>query len=86
MDERRLDVTGSGAQFPDATGHAKPAVDELAFVFDTGDESVIHTTFTYHREADTWHWTIEIDRGAEHSTFASVSLTRQQPPNPALQP
>jgi len=72
-----LDVTGSGAQFPEATGHAKPAVDELAFVFDTGDESVIHTTFTYDREADTWHWLIEIDRGAKHSTFASVSLTRQ---------
>ena len=72
-----LDVTGSGAQFPEATGYAEPADDELAFVFDTGDDSVIHTTFTYDRESDAWHWLIEIDRGAKHSIFARVSLTRQ---------
>jgi hypothetical protein len=72
-----LDVTGSGAHFPEATGYAEPAVDALAFVFDTGDATVIHTTFTYDQEADTWHWLIEIDRGAKQSTFASVSLTKQ---------
>ncbi len=72
-----LDVTGSGAQFPEATGYAEPAVDELAFDFAIGDDSSIHTTFTYDRESDAWHWLIEIERGAEHSTFAQVSLTRQ---------
>ena len=72
-----LDVTGSGAQFPEGTGYAEPAVDELAFVFDTGDDSAIHTTFTYDRESDVWHWLIEIERGAKHSTFARVSLTRR---------
>ena len=72
-----LDVTGSGARFPDATGYAEPAGDKLAFVFDTGDESVINTTFTYDREADEWHWLIEIDQSAKRSTFARVSLTRQ---------
>lgn len=72
-----LDVTGSGGQFPEATGHAEPAVDELAFVFDTGDGSIIHTTFTYDRESDVWHWLIEIDRGAKRTTFARVTLTRQ---------
>jgi len=72
-----LDVTGSGAKFPDATGYAKPAADELAFVFDTGNDSTIHTTFTYDRELDTWHWLIDIDRGGELSTFARVSLAKQ---------
>ncbi len=72
-----LDVTGSGARFPEGTGYAEPAIDELVFVFDTGDDSAIHTTFTYDRESDVWHWLIEIDRGAKHSTFARVSLTRQ---------
>jgi len=72
-----LDVTGSGAQFPEGTGYAEPAIDEMALVFDTGDESAIHTTFTYDRESDVRHWLIEIDRGAKRSTFARVSLTRQ---------
>ena len=72
-----LDVTGSGARFPDATGYAEPAVDKLAFDFDIGDDSAIHTTFTYNRESDTWHWLIVIERGAKLSTFARVSLTRQ---------
>jgi hypothetical protein len=72
-----LDVTGSGARFPEGTGYAKPAIDELAFVFDTGDDSVIHTTFAYDRESDIWHWLIEIDRGAKRSTFARLSMTRQ---------
>lgn len=72
-----LDVTGSGAQFPEGTGYAEAATDELAFVFDTGDDSAIHTTFTYDRESDVWHWLIVIDRGAKRSTFAQVSLTRK---------
>jgi len=72
-----LDVTGSGAQFPEHTGYAEPATDELAFVFDTGDNSAIHTTFTYDRESDVWRWLIEIERGAEHTTFARVLLTRR---------
>ena len=71
-----LDVTGSGAQFPEHTGYADPAANELAFVFDTGDDSAIHTTFTYDRESEVWHWLIEIERGAKRSTFARVSLTR----------
>ncbi len=72
-----LDVTGSGAQFPEGTGYAEPAPDKLAFVFDDGGDSAIHTTFTYDREADVWHWLIDIVRGTEHSTFASVSLARR---------
>ena len=75
-----LDVTGSGAQFPEGTGYAEPAEDELAFVFNTGDDSAIHTTFTYDRESDVWHWLIDIERGAQHSNFAQVSLTRSNRP------
>ncbi len=72
-----LDETGSGAQFPEGTGYAEPAVDELAFVFDTGEDSAIHTTFTYDRDSDAWRWLIEIERGTKISTFAQVTLTRQ---------
>lgn len=72
-----LDVTGSGARFPDATGYAEPAADELAFVFDAGGDSVIHTTFDYDHEADMWRWLIDIDHGGKPSTFARVSLTRR---------
>jgi len=72
-----LDVTGSGGQFPEATGHAEPAGDELAFVFDTGGDSIIHTTFTYDRESDAWHWLMEIDRGAKRTMFADVVLKRE---------
>ena len=79
-----LDVTGSGARFPDATGYAEPAVDKLAFDFDTGDDSVIHTTFNFDRDLDAWRWLIDIDRGGERSTFARGSLKRQQPPESAM--
>ena len=72
-----LDVTGSGAQFPEHTGYAEPATDKLAFVFATGDDSAIHTTFTYDRKSDVWHWLIEIERAEKHSIFARVLLTRQ---------
>ena len=72
-----LDDTASGAQFPEHTGYAEPAVDELAFVFATGEDSAIHTTFSYNREADIWHWVIVIQRDDKTSTFARVSLARQ---------
>lgn len=67
----------SGARFSEGTGYAKPSPDKLAFVFDTGDDSVIHTTFAYDRESGAWHWIMDIDRSGKLSNFAKVSLTRQ---------
>jgi hypothetical protein len=72
-----LDVTGGGGLSAQAIGHAEPGVDELAFLFDTGDGSAIHTTFAYNREADTWQWLIDNDNEGRRSTFARVTLTRQ---------
>jgi len=72
-----LDITGGGGLSAQGIGHAEPDGDKLAFVFDTGDGSVIHTTFTYNRIVDTWHWLIDVDRDGKRSTFAQVALTRQ---------
>jgi hypothetical protein len=72
-----LDVTGGGGLTGEAIGHAAPNGDELAFVFDPGDGGVIHNTFVYNREADTWQWLIDNDNGGNRTPFARVTLTRQ---------
>ena len=72
-----LDSTGGGGLSAQGIGYAPPSGDDLPFVFDTGNGSVIHTTFAYNRDTDTWKWLIEIEKGGERTQFAQVVLTRQ---------
>jgi hypothetical protein len=71
-----LDVTGGGGLTNGVIGYAEPRQDGIPFVFDTGDGSAIHNTFTYERAEDRWHWVIDIERQGERSNFAKVTLTR----------
>lgn len=74
-----LDSTGGGGLDVDAQviGHAKPDGDELAFLFELNDGGIIHTTFKYNREADTWQWLVDVEEGEEFRSFARVVLTRR---------
>jgi len=73
-----LDSTGGGGlAVPVVIGHAKRSGDSLPFVFDTGDDSLIHNTFTYSRDTDTWTWAIDNENDGERTPFARVTLTRQ---------
>lgn len=72
-----LDSTGGGGLVGQSIGHAKRSGDSIPFVFDALDGSMIHNTFAYHRDTDSWTWTIDVVRGAERSSFAQVTLTRQ---------
>lgn len=71
-----LDSTGGGGIASKVLGYAKPSGDSLPFVFDTGEGSVIYTTFTYRRETDDWTWTIDIAKGEKSRRFAEVVLAR----------
>ena len=72
-----LDSTGGSGLDAQGIGHAKPSGDALPFVFDTGDSGVIHTTFSYRRDTDTWQWHVDIERDGERTPFARVRLSRQ---------
>ena len=72
-----LDETGGGGLTNGIIGYAKADGDKLPFVFKTGDDSAINTTFIYDRDAGTWSWTIDIKRGGTISNFAEVTLTRE---------
>jgi ketosteroid isomerase-like protein len=80
-----LDVTGGGGLSAEAIGHAEPGGDELAFVFDLGDNGVIPNTFAYNRDADTWQWFIDNEDGGERSPFARVTLSRASVQGPAAE-
>jgi len=73
-----LDSTGgSGLDVPVVIGHTKRSGDRLPFVFDTGDGSLIHNTFAYSRDTDTWAWAIDNESAGERTAFARVTLRRQ---------
>jgi len=72
-----LDSTGGSGLTAEAFGHAKKSGDDLPFVFELGDGSIIFTTFAYKREDDTWQWLIDVERDGKRTTFARVTLTRQ---------
>lgn len=71
-----LDSTGGGG-LSGVFGYAERGGDELAWVFDTRDGSVIHNTFAYSRDADTWQWLIDTGEPGNLTPFARVTLTRQ---------
>jgi ketosteroid isomerase-like protein len=71
-----LDVTGGEGLASGVLGYAAQVGDTIPFVFGTG-ESQIHNTFVYHRDADTWEWTIENVSGDERREFAHVTLRRR---------
>ncbi len=71
-----LDSTGGGGLNGEALGYAQPGGDELAWVFDTSSV-LIHNTFTYSRDSDTWQWAIDTGSAGNFTPFARVTLTRQ---------
>lgn len=71
-----LDVTGGEGLASGILGYAKPDGDSIPFVFGEG-ESQIHNTFVYHRDTDSWEWTILNVRGDERSEFAHVTLQKR---------
>ena len=73
-----LDSTGGGGLDEDAVmGHADREGDTLPFKFVMGEDAVFHTTFIYHRDSDTWEWTMDSERDGEMRPFARVTLTRR---------
>jgi len=72
-----LDTTGGGGLTNGVIGYATPDGDTLAWVFDGGDGSVIHNTWVYDQNADTWAWSIDNEREGARSNFARVALTRR---------
>lgn len=71
-----LDSTGGGGLSNGIIGFAKPGGDQLAFVFAMGEDSVFHTTFRFDRDAGTWQWRMDSERGGQRKPFSRVVLTR----------
>lgn len=74
-----LDVTGGEGLASGVLGRAAQVGDTIPFVFGLG-ESQIHNTFVYHRDSDSWEWTILNVRGDEQREFAHLSLQRRFEP------
>ena len=76
-----LDVTGGEGLSNGVLGYAAQVGDTIPFVFGMG-EYAIHNTFVYHRNQDSWEWTILNVSGEERSKFAHVTLERRFDPAP----
>lgn len=72
-----LDSTGGGGLVNGIIGYAAPDGDRLAFLFDSGDESRFHTTFTYDRERDVWELRMDSERDGGFQPFARATMTRR---------
>ena len=71
-----LDSTGGGGLAAHAIGHAKPAPNELPFLFDIAG-SAFHTTFAYDADTDTWRWIMDGEENGQLRPFARVTLTKR---------
>ena len=72
-----LDSTGGSGLVNGIIGYAAPDGDRLAFLFDSGDESRFHTTFTYDRERDVWELRMDSERDGDFQPFARATMTRR---------
>ncbi|MBU2500283.1 hypothetical protein KJ682_03025 [bacterium] len=71
-----LDSTGGGGLVDGAFGHAVREGDSLPFVFNTGPDTAILNTFSYHKDRNVWTMAIDNQRGDVKREFARVTLTR----------
>ena len=75
-----LDSTGGTGLDTRAIGHAELEGDTLPFVFvDPSDGGLIHNTFVYSGNEDTWEWRIDLENAGERRQFARVRLRRTDP-------
>jgi hypothetical protein len=59
-------------------GRATRDPERLAFLFDFGDGSAFHTTFTYDRGRDVWGWAMDSERDGTATPFARATMTRRR--------
>lgn len=72
-----LDNTGASGFDPQGIGRGAVAGDSVAFLFQYTLTTRFHTTFVYHRAADTWEWHMDNDSAGVRRPFARVTLTRR---------
>jgi hypothetical protein len=71
-----MDSTAGGALTSPTTCRAIPAGGSIPFIFTISPSESIHTTFTYSKAADTWHWVIEDQSKGKTDRFADVTLSK----------
>lgn len=72
-----LDSTGGSGLSNGILGYAERSEDELAFIF-AGKTSRFHTTFSYDRANDTWHWKMDSEKEeGQFKPFARLTMTRK---------
>jgi hypothetical protein len=69
-----LDTYGSMGE--STIGRSKRNGDEIHFLFKDKD-SLFHTRFVYHPDADNWEWRMDSEEKGEMKPFARVKLTRK---------
>ena len=72
-----LDSTSNAGLSNGVACRAKPVPDELRLLFKYADGSTFHTTFSYDRRADTWHWKMDGEEKGQLVPFARVMLRRR---------
>lgn len=74
-----LDSTGGSGLSNGILGYAEKSEDKLAFIF-AGETSRFHTTFSYDRSNDTWHWTMDSEKEeGRFKPFARLTMKRKDP-------
>lgn len=71
-----LDSTAGGALTSPTTCRATPSGDSIPFIFSISPAESIHTTFTYRKATDKWHWLIDDETNGKTDRFADVMLSR----------
>ncbi len=71
-----LDITGLWNFSGDGIGHAKPAGNEIPFLFKTPGGN-FHNTFAYDEKSNSWRWALDDEDKGKIVPFARVTLTRE---------
>jgi hypothetical protein len=72
-----LDSTSNAGLSNGVVCRAEPSADELRLQFKYADGSTFHTTFSYDRKADNWHWKMDGEEKGQFVPFARVMLRRR---------
>jgi hypothetical protein len=73
-----MDSTAGGALSTQVTCRAAYQVDSIPFIFAISPSESLHTTFTYRKQTDTWHWVIDDQTNDKTERFADVELSKRK--------
>ncbi len=73
-----LDNTSNSGLSNEIIAHTKPEPDRIALLFKFNDATYFHTTLTFNKVSNSWHWLMTNEENGKTTLFADAIMSKFQ--------